>query len=72
MIKEYNFCTYGCHWCTVVIKDSMNLVVGEIKGLILNVRTRLIMMLTWGKIRSQFVAGNDGSTPALADRKYDL
>ena len=26
--KDYS-CTNGCHWCTVVIKDSMNLVVGR-------------------------------------------
>ena len=27
MIKEDNFCTNGRHWCTVVVKGSMHLVV---------------------------------------------
>ena len=29
MIKENNFCTNGRHWRTVVIKDSMHLVVSR-------------------------------------------
>ena len=28
VIKENNFCINGRQWCTVVIKDSMDLVVG--------------------------------------------
>ena len=29
VIKKNYFCTNGCHWCTVVIKGTIDLIVGQ-------------------------------------------